>query len=100
MKSLQKTRRARVDRLEPRRLFAALSPGISVTGSLTTAIQGRNSLVTSLNDQISDWDVRLTDKRAALQKQFAALEVALGKMKDQSSWLAGQLAGLPSGGGG
>jgi flagellar hook-associated protein 2 len=32
-----------------------------------------------------------------LKTQFANLETALGKLKDQSSWLSGQLAGLPTG---
>ncbi|HET6153352.1 MAG TPA: flagellar filament capping protein FliD, partial [Marmoricola sp.] len=62
--------------------------------SLTSVITGRNSDIDSLNDQISDWDVRLSDKRQALQKQYSDLEVALGKLKDQSNWLQGQLAGL------
>jgi len=65
-----------------------------ISGSLTAVIQGGNSQVTRLNRQISDWDVRLTARQAAYQKQFTNLEVALGKLKDQSSWLSGQLAGL------
>jgi flagellar hook-associated protein 2 len=68
----------------------------SATGSLTLAIQGGNSLVKNLNDQISDWDIRLQARQEGLQKQFASLEVALGKLKDQSSWLSGQIASLPS----
>ena len=69
-----------------------------LSGSLTTAIQGGNSQVTRLNKQISDWDTRLAAKQTAYQTMFTNLEVALGKMKDQSSWLASQIAGLPSGG--
>ena len=34
-------------------------------------------------------------RRATLEKTYAALEVALGKLQSQSSWLAGQLASLP-----
>ena len=68
----------------------------SATGSLTLALQGGNSLVKNLNDQISDWDIRLQARQEGLQKQFASLEVALGKLKDQSSWLSGQIASLPS----
>jgi flagellar hook-associated protein 2 len=66
----------------------------STTGSLTTAIQSRNTQVKELNDRISDWDVRLDARQNALQRQYSALEVALGKLKNQSTWLAGQLAGL------
>ena len=60
----------------------------------TAVITGRNSEIDLFNTQISDWDVRLASKKEALQKQYADLEVALGKLKDQSSWLSGQLAGL------
>ena len=62
--------------------------------SLTAVITGRNSEIAGYNTQISDWDVRLSVKKEALQKQFSDLEVSLGKLKDQQSWLSGQLAGL------
>jgi flagellar hook-associated protein 2 len=62
--------------------------------SVTAVITGRNSEIDTMTDQISDWDTRLAAKREALQKQYADLETALGKLKDQSSWLSGQLAGL------
>jgi flagellar hook-associated protein 2 len=63
-------------------------------GSLTTVINSRTSMVKTLDAQISAWDRRLTLRRAALERQYAALEVALGKLQDQSTWLAGQLSGL------
>jgi flagellar hook-associated protein 2 len=68
-----------------------------ISGSLTSAIQSGNNQVTSLNQQISDWGTRLASKQQSLQLQFTNLEVALGGMKDQSSWLSGQIAGLPAG---
>ena len=68
--------------------------GNAMSTNLTSVITGRNNEITSLNDQISNWDTRLAAKREALQKQYSDLEVALGKLKDQSSWLSGQLAGL------
>ena len=68
--------------------------GDAMATSLTSIITGRNNEISGLNDQISDWDVRLAAKREALQKQYADLEVALGKLKDQSNWLSGQLASL------
>jgi flagellar hook-associated protein 2 len=66
----------------------------NMTTNLKSVITGRNNEISSLNDQISNWDVRLAAKREALQKQYSALEVSLGKLKDQSSWLSGQIAGL------
>jgi flagellar hook-associated protein 2 len=72
---------------------AATDPTI---GTLTTAIQGRNDEINQLNDQIDDWTTRLADRQNTLTQQFTAMEVALGKLKDQSSWLAGQIANLPT----
>jgi flagellar hook-associated protein 2 len=62
--------------------------------SLASVITGRNDEISTFNDQIGDWDVRLSVKKQALQKQYSDLEVNLGKLKDQQSWLSGQLAGL------
>ncbi|MCW2639767.1 MAG: Flagellar hook-associated protein 2 [Dactylosporangium sp.] len=67
-----------------------------VSGSLTTAIQSGNNQVSDLTKRISDWDTRLQLRQKMLQRQFAAMESALGTLKNQSTWLAGQIAGLPS----
>ncbi|WP_436526025.1 flagellar filament capping protein FliD [Actinoplanes sp. HUAS TT8] len=64
------------------------------TNAVTAVITGRKSEIDSLNDQIDNWDVRLAAKKEALQRQYTALETSLGKLKDQGSWLSGQLAGL------
>lgn len=68
-------------------------------GSITLAIKGRNNSIDRMNDDIADWDVRLEQRRAGLQRQYGALEVALGKLQSQSSWLAGQISSLPQMGG-
>jgi flagellar hook-associated protein 2 len=60
--------------------------------NVTSAITSNNNQIDSYNSQIDDWDVRLTAKQTALTKQYADLETALGKLKDQSSWLSGQLS--------
>jgi flagellar hook-associated protein 2 len=62
--------------------------------SVTSAITSRSSAIDSLNEQIDNWDIRLSARQEALSKQYASLETALGKLKDQSTWLSGQLAGL------
>jgi flagellar hook-associated protein 2 len=74
----------------------AIAATNSTTGTLTTAIQGRTDDVTSLTGQIDQWATRLNERQAALQAQFTQMEVALGKLKDQSNWLTGQLASLPT----
>jgi flagellar hook-associated protein 2 len=79
------------------RLDAAASDAIDFgTGSITTAISGRQTRISQLDSQISNWDVRLAAREATMRAQFAAMETALGKLRDQSNWLAGQLASLPT----
>ena len=68
----------------------------SVSGTLTTDIQGHQSTAKTLQDGIADWDVRLAAKQDALNLQYSNLEVALGKLQDQASWLSGQISSLPS----
>jgi flagellar hook-associated protein 2 len=67
----------------------------STDGLITSEIQGKNSSIDTMQDDISDWDVRLAQQRTTLEKQYANLEVALGKLKDQGTWLSGQIASLP-----
>ncbi|GAA3043450.1 flagellar filament capping protein FliD [Actinokineospora globicatena] len=66
----------------------------STTGKLTLVIQNGDAYVRKLNDQITDWDSKLASKKVALQRQYTNLETALGKLKDQSSWLSSQLSSL------
>jgi flagellar hook-associated protein 2 len=65
------------------------------TTNITFAVKGSESLVTDLNKRIDAWDLRLERRETALRKQFTGLEVSLGKLKQQSTWLAGQIASLP-----
>jgi flagellar hook-associated protein 2 len=67
----------------------------SADGSITSATKRRTSTITQLNNDIENWDVRLASRRSTLERQYSALEVALGNLQNQSNWLAGQLAGLP-----
>lgn len=66
-----------------------------VDGTVTNAIKGRATQIGRMEDDIADWDVRLEQRRAGLQRQYGALEVALGKLQSQSTWLAGQISSLP-----
>ena len=65
-----------------------------VSGSLTTAITGRQSEITNLNERVADWDVRLTLREQQLRLKFSNLERMLSRMQNQSSWLSGQLSSL------
>jgi flagellar hook-associated protein 2 len=47
-----------------------------------------------MNLQIDNWDVRLAAKQLSLSKTYSDLETALGKLKNQSTWLSGQISSL------
>jgi flagellar hook-associated protein 2 len=90
---------------DPAKVQSAMSGTSSLVSGLTTltttakanldsAIQTRDSDVRGLTNQITEWDARLKVRQDSLQRQFTAMEVSLGKMKDQSSWLAAQIAKL------
>jgi len=68
----------------------------SVTGTLTTLANGQDTRAKALQKQIDSWTTRLADREAALTTQYNALEVALGTLKNQSTWLTSQIASLPS----
>jgi len=68
-------------------------------GLITSAIRSRERQVKSLEADVASWDNRLAMKEKMLQRQYTALETALGKAQSQGQWLAGQLAALPSYGG-
>lgn len=63
----------------------------SVDGALTVAIKGFQSNIDLVDENMERLLERLDKKEEALQKQFAAMEVALTELKNQQNWLAGQL---------
>lgn len=67
-----------------------------VTGTLSVATASLDSTISDLTKRISDWDTRLATKKAYYAKYYSNLEVALGKLQNQSTWLAGQLSSLSS----
>lgn len=66
------------------------------TGDLTLKITGKEGSVKTLGEQITNWDYRLSLRRTSLEKTYAAIEVALGKMQSTQEWLTSQLASLPT----
>jgi flagellar hook-associated protein 2 len=67
------------------------------SGTVSIAIDGGQSLLKTLNDQVADWDLRLADMKDAYTRQFAALNTTLAKMQDQQSWLANQFSTMSAG---
>ncbi len=78
--------------------LAAVAKGAtdSTSGSVTLAIQGRDAAIKDLGTRIENWDTRLSARKAALVRQFSAMETALSSLRNQSSWLSGQLSSLPT----
>ena len=66
----------------------------ATTGTLTLLAQGREALVEDFESRIADWDLRLAARKEILTRQFTAMETALSSLKNQSTWLAGQLGSL------
>ena len=66
----------------------------STNGTLTLLVQGREALVQDFKSRIADWDLRLATRKETLTRQFTAMETALSSLKNQSTWLAGQLGSL------
>ena len=64
-------------------------------GLISSAITSKEGQISSLKSNIASWDSRLAMKEKQLQRQYTALETALGKAQSQGQWLSGQLANLP-----
>jgi flagellar hook-associated protein 2 len=75
---------------------AATTASDKYTGQLTSVINGQQSIVTDLNKQVDEWTLRLSDRRTALEKQYATLETQLSALNSQSSSLSTSIAGLPA----
>jgi flagellar hook-associated protein 2 len=69
----------------------------TTTGSLVSLAKGQDSLMQGYKDQIAAWDLRLAKRKEALTRQFTGMETALSSLRNQSTWLAGQINSLPHG---
>ncbi|MBX9246634.1 flagellar filament capping protein FliD [Actinotalea ferrariae] len=87
---------AMITKIAERLGTAAKAASEPTTGSLSLKIKGQEDLVKNMGTQIESWDRRLEVRRATLERTYSALEVSLSNLNSQSSWLAGQLASLPS----
>ena len=67
-----------------------------VSGTVTSAVTGRQSTIDQLGDDIDAWDLRLELRRTSLTRQYTALETALSTLQSQGSWLSSQISSLGS----
>jgi flagellar hook-associated protein 2 len=77
----------------------AVAKGASdpVDGTITAAINGRNSGIKQMQDDIADWDTRLALRQQTLTQTFTSLETTLSQLQSQGSWLSGQIASMSGG---
>jgi flagellar hook-associated protein 2 len=77
--------------------FAAMSDNfVGEKGSFSSRVDGLNASITSLKKQEDAEQTRLTNKEAALRKQFTALDTQISKLNSVSSYLTQQLAQIAS----
>jgi len=91
------------DRVE--RFFAGIAERVEDVGTrysdryegfLTTRITGQQAEVRSLDQQIERMDVRLEKRRGTLEAQFLRMETMMAQWNAQSTYLAQQIAALPT----
>jgi len=87
---------AAVTGLAGRLLAVSKAASDATTGSIVALANGKDSLVKDYQDRIAAWDLRLVKRKESLTRQFTAMETALSSLKNQSTWLAGQINSLPS----
>lgn len=82
------------DGIAERLRLAAKTATTFGVGQIALAIEGRKNENKQLDSQISNWDNRLKMREKALKLQYGGLETMLGRLRNQGSWLAGQLGAL------
>jgi flagellar capping protein FliD len=79
-----------------RLLQVAKAASDSATGALVKLAEGQDSMGKDIQDRIEAWDLRLAKRKDMLTRQFSAMETALSGLRNQSTWLAGQINSLPT----
>jgi flagellar hook-associated protein 2 len=75
-------------------LEGVLAPQVQAGGVMDGRIQSSTDQLSSLADQLSTFDERMTNKRNMLEAQFSNLETVLGQNQSLASQLSSQLAAL------
>lgn len=86
---------AAVDGIAAKLRKVAVSASDATTGTLVSLANGQDSMIKDIKDRIAAWDLRLAKRKETITAQFTAMETALSSLKNQSSWLAGQISSLP-----
>jgi flagellar hook-associated protein 2 len=79
-----------------RLLGVAKAASDTATGTLLKLADSQDSMGKDIQSRIEAWDLRLAKRKEMLTRQFSAMETALSSLKNQSTWLAGQINSLPT----
>jgi flagellar hook-associated protein 2 len=69
-----------------------------VTGTLSSTISSINQQISSLQQQYNSYTPMIQNEQQMLQQEFNNMEAQLGTLKNQGSYLSGEIAQLPTGG--
>lgn len=77
---------------------AATSKGASdkYDGTITSKINGQDTVLRTLNDQITTWDSRLSKRQESLALLYARLEVSMSNLNSTLSGLQSAIDSLPT----
>jgi flagellar hook-associated protein 2 len=87
---------AAVTGIADRLLDVAKRASDNTTGTLMKLAENQDSMGKDIQARIEAWDLRLAKRKETLTRQFTAMETALSSLKNQSTWLAGQINSLPT----
>lgn len=71
---------------------------LDTNGVITSGIASAGAAIKARQDQIDAFEVRMTALQTSLSAKYAALDAALGTLKQQQTQLASQISGMPIGG--
>jgi flagellar hook-associated protein 2 len=72
----------------------AASATDTVSGFWTSAEQAVQKRIDGFAKQIDSMEIQLKKREERLRRQFSTLESTIGSLKNQQSWLSGQIAKL------
>ena len=75
---------------------AAKTASDKYDGTITNKINGQDTVLRTLNDQITTWDTRLSQREAALAAQYARLEVSMSNLNSILAGLQSAILSLPT----
>ncbi|MGH2684480.1 MAG: flagellar filament capping protein FliD [Actinomycetota bacterium] len=77
-------------------MVSIIDTALASDGLIDSATEAAQRQSDDAGDRIAAFDVRLDLMETRYRRQFAAMETLIGRLKNQSNWLASQIAQLPT----